>query len=79
MRPAGTLGGTRRKAAPVTGREKVSKASVHYRDAAEGAARRCASCSMFRRLVPWAADGRCTLVAGPIRGAGVCDRWEARR
>ena len=51
---------------------KVSKASVHYRQAALfplPVGRRCGSCVMFRR------GGVCTLVAGRISPVYVCDRW----
>lgn len=49
----------------------VTKAQVHYRDAAtEG--RRCATCSMFRE------PNACTLVRGVIKPDGVCDRWDSK-
>lgn len=49
---------------------KVTKASVRYRHAT--GRRRCATCVMFR------APDSCTLVAGAIHSADVCDRWAAR-
>lgn len=52
---------------------KVTQASVRYRDAAPGAAERCGTCSMF------APPGSCTLVAGPVRPSGVCDRYDPDR
>lgn len=52
--------------------KKVSKQSVDYRRAGLLAARRCATCSMFRL------PASCTLVAGKIQGRDVCDRWARR-
>lgn len=54
---------------------KVTKRSVNYRRARKGAKRRCGSCSMLRT---GHSGYYCTLVAGLIRRADVCDRWEAK-
>jgi SPP1 gp7 family putative phage head morphogenesis protein len=51
-------------------RAKVSKNSVRYRAAADPA-RSCGTCSMYD-------DHTCSLVAGVIDPADVCDRWEPR-
>lgn len=52
---------------------KVSKASVSYRPANPlKFRRRCGTCSMYR------AGGSCTLVAGQIVPAAVCDKWAAK-
>jgi phage portal protein BeeE len=50
---------------------KLAKASVNYRDG--GPAEHCGNCAMYQQ-----ATGTCTLVAGPIDPAMVCDRWAAR-
>ena len=53
---------------------KMSKASVRYRPARPRTnPQRCGTCSMFR------APSGCTLVAGLIYRADVCDRWEPKK
>lgn len=52
---------------------KVSPDAVHLRDAKPSAARRCASCSMFRET-----SQTCTLVQGHILPGEVCDRYSPR-
>lgn len=49
---------------------KVSKESVFYRKAIDS--RRCGNCVMYKNRT-------CTLVAGNIDPAYVCDRWEGKR
>lgn len=51
------------------GSGKVTKASVNYR--AGTASRRCGTCSMY-------SNHTCSLVAGVISPAAVCDRWERK-
>lgn len=53
------------------GKEKVSKASVNYRQA--DGRRRCGSCDMFRIASPYV--GSCDLVRGVIESADVCSEW----
>lgn len=53
---------------------KVSKPSVHYRQAKPHAEKRCGTCVMFRP-----AGSACTLVAGLIHAEMVCDRYEAKK
>lgn len=45
---------------------KVSKSSVHYRDATS--TKRCGNCAMFH-------GHTCDLVAGAIKAMYVCDKW----
>jgi len=51
---------------------KVGKEEVHYRPATD-VAMRCGTCSMF---LP---EGACTLVAGTIDAAAVCDQWDPQQ
>jgi hypothetical protein len=53
--------------------EKVSKASVNYREGSP--ARHCGNCSMYRLNPPDFESGACTLVEGIIEETMVCDRW----
>lgn len=53
---------------------KLSKHSVRYRFS-WFRSRRCGNCAMIR-FGP--VINRCTLVAGPINGLAVCDRWVAQ-
>lgn len=64
--------GHQNRARPAIGAAaSLTKAQVHYRDAAQ-MDHRCGTCSMFR------APDACTLVKGLIRADGVCDRWAAK-
>ncbi len=56
---------------------KVSKDKVNYRKTTSQA-RRCGTCSMFRRQDHRNSTGSCTLVTGQIDSRDVCDRWERR-
>jgi hypothetical protein len=56
---------------------KLDKRAVRYTGAVNPLApRRCVFCAMFRRASYRGGPG-CTLVAGPISPAGVCDRFSA--
>lgn len=52
-------------------RGKLSKRSVHYGQGVEH--RKCSQCAM------WQPPEGCSLVAGKISPAGVCDRFERKR
>jgi len=57
---------------------KLTKASVHYREAT--GKHNCGNCAMFHpreRGVPRGA-GTCDLVRGIIHAGDLCDRWVAR-
>lgn len=51
---------------------KVSKESVHYREAT--GSHHCGNCSMFRPREE--GEAMCTLVQGMIERDDVCDRWD---
>jgi len=53
------------------GEEKVSKASVNYRQA--DGPRRCGNCDMFHSASPYV--GSCDLVRGVIETQDVCREW----
>ena len=53
------------------GKEKVSKASVNYRQS--GGRRVCGTCDMFHIASPYV--GSCDLVRGVIETADVCNEW----
>ena len=53
------------------GEEKVSKASVNYREAT--GTRRCDNCGMYHKVS--ARVGSCDLVRGVIEAADTCDKW----
>lgn len=55
---------------------KLPKQAVNYRPA-RSRTKRCATCSMFR-YGQGPLDDTCTLVAGVIRAADTCDRWESK-
>jgi len=54
------------------GKEKVSKASVNYRQAT--GRRRCGNCDMFHPATPYVGD--CDLVRGVIESADLCNEWD---
>ncbi len=59
--------------------DKVSKPSVHYRQADPKAKRRCGTCSMFKPHVLYKGHtGTCTLVLGSIHKDDTCDEWERK-
>lgn len=61
--------GSARLTRPTEKGDKVSKASVNYREATEPG-KSCGTCSMF------VAPSGCTLVKGLIRAQDVCDEWD---